>query len=220
MYDAVVFDNDGVLLDLTGMDTHREGAREAFAAAGVDDPRPEDIEAMSMGVTVPDLHAVCDRYELDPDGFWSIRDRVMAEKQQALIRAGEKSPYDDIGLLEELSCPLGVVSSNQQATVAFAYEFFELDRHFETVQARPPTVESIRRKKPEPHYLERALADLPADRPLFVGDNESDVKAAHAAGIDAAFIRRPHRRDTDLSVTPEHDIDGLGELHTLMDDDR
>ncbi len=37
-YDSVIFDNDGVLLTLTGMDAHREGAREAFARVGVDDP--------------------------------------------------------------------------------------------------------------------------------------------------------------------------------------
>lgn len=218
MYDAVVFDNDGVLLDLTGMDAHHEGAREALAAAGVEDPKPADVETMSIGVTVPELRDVCDRYDLDPERFWTIRDRVLAGKQRAQMRAGEKGPYDDLHHLERLECPLGVVSSNQRATVEFAYDFFDLDRHFETVQARPPTVESLRRKKPSPFYVERALSEMDTDRALFVGDNESDVRAAHAAGIDAAFIRRPHRRDFDLSVTPDHEVDGLADVRELLDD--
>ena len=46
------------------------------------------------------------------------------------------------------------------------------------------------------------------------------MTAAHAAGIDAAFVRRLHRRETDLSVTPDHEVDGLGELRDLVSGDR
>jgi HAD superfamily hydrolase (TIGR01509 family) len=220
MYDAVVFDNDGVLLDLTGMDLHREGARRAFERVGVADPAADDVEAMSIGVTVPKLDAVCERYDLDRDRFWQARDGVLADLQQAEMRAGNKGPYDDIHHLERFDRPLGVVSSNQQATVEFAYDHFGLDGHFETVQARPPTVESLRRKKPDPFYVEAALSELGTDRALFVGDSESDVEAAHAAGIDAAFIRRPHRRDADLSVTPEYEVKRLADVRAIVDEGR
>ncbi|MFB6188891.1 MAG: HAD family hydrolase, partial [Halapricum sp.] len=206
MYDAVIFDNDGVLLELTGMDAHVAGARDAFAAVGVEDPDDEDVETVSIGMTVPKLQAICERYDLDPEHFWRERDHAIAERQHEEMRAGRKQPYDDIHRLGAFECPLGVVSSNQAATVEFAFEYFDLDRYFETVYARPPTIEGLRRKKPEPYYVERALSDLGTTDALFVGDNETDIEAAHAADIDSAFIRRSHRTETDLSVTPDYEV--------------
>jgi HAD superfamily hydrolase (TIGR01549 family) len=217
MYDAVVFDNDGVLLELTELEPHYEGAREAFAAVGVDDPAETDVEAMGIGVTPGKLESVCQRYNLDPATFWRERDRAIAQRQHEEMRAGRKCPYDDVHHLDALDCSLGVVSSNQDATVEFAFEHFDLDRHFETVYGRPPTVESLHRKKPEPYYLEQALSDLGTRETLYVGDSETDIQAAHAAGIDAAFIRRPHRADTELSVTPDYEIDGLADVVEIAD---
>lgn len=216
-YDAVIFDNDGVLLTLTSMEAHLTGAREAFERVGVRAPDPDHVEAMSIGVSVPQLEAVCAAYDLDPVRFWRARDDAISTAQRTAMRAGEKRPYDDVGRLLDLTVPLGVVSSNQQATVDFALDYFDLDSTFETVQARPPTVESLRLKKPNPHYVEAAMADLGVSDALFVGDNESDVEAAHRAGIDAAFIRRPHRLDADLSVGPDYDVQGLDDVVRIVE---
>jgi len=220
MYEAVVFDNDGVLLELTGMALHRRAAREAFERVGVDNPATEHVEAMSIGVTVPKLETVCDQYGLDPDRFWHERDSLMARRQQAAIRRGEKGVYDDTGTLDAIDRPMGIVSSNQQATVEFGLRTFDLDGHFETIHGRGPAVESLRRKKPEPYYLEQALSDLGTTEALYVGDSETDIGAAHAAGVDAAFVRRPHRAGEELSATPEYEIDGLETLPRILDGGR
>ena len=215
-YDAVLFDHDGVLVDLTSTATHREGARAAFAAVGVDDPDDEDVEATSIGVTPELLQDVCERYDVDPREFWYQRDTVTAHGQYEEMRAGEKAPYDDLGMLADLEVPLGVVSSNQRTTVAFSLAYFDLERHFETVEARDPTVTSLGRKKPAPYYVERALDALDATDALFVGDSETDVEAADRAGIDSAFLRRPHRAETELTTSPDYEIDGLDELPGLL----
>lgn len=217
MYEAVVFDNDGVLLELTEMALHRRAARDAFESVGVDDPAEEHVEAMKIGVTVPKLMDVCDHYGLDPDRFWRVRDTTMARRQQDAIRRGEKGVYPDVSALEKLDRPMGIVSSNQQATVEFGLQSFDLAGHFETIYGREPAVESLRRKKPDPYYLEQALADLGTTDALYVGDSETDVQAAHAAGIDAAFVRRPHRDGYELSVTPEYEIDGLADVSRILD---
>ncbi|WP_276271104.1 HAD family hydrolase [Haloarcula litorea] len=211
-YDAVIFDNDGVLLTPTSQRTHVEGARDAFARVGVTDPHPDHVDAMSIGVDVAELERVCEAYGLDPSSFWSVRDAAISDAQRSDMTDGEKHPYDDLDALAALSTPLGVVSSNQRATVEFAFDHFGLADHFETVHAREPTIESLERKKPAPHYVEAALADLGVDDALFVGDNESDVVAADRAGIDSAFIRRPHRVDAALSVTPDYEVWGLDDI--------
>ena len=36
----------------------------------------------------------------------------------------------------------------------------------------------------------------------FIGSNLANARAAENAGIDSAFIRRPHRHDWELNVWP------------------
>jgi phosphoglycolate phosphatase-like HAD superfamily hydrolase len=117
--------------------------------------------------------------------------------------------------LANLDVARGIVSSNQQETVDFLLDHFEVSGLFDTAYGREDTIESLDLRKPNSHYIDRALSDLDADSVLFVGDNESDVKAAHNAGIDSAFIRRPHRTDWDLDVWPTWEIDALDDLHDI-----
>jgi HAD superfamily hydrolase (TIGR01549 family) len=124
-------------------------------------------------------------------------------------------PLKDIHTLANLDVARGIVSSNQQETVDFLLDHFEVSGLFDTAYGREDTIESLDLRKPNSHYIDRALSDLDADSALFVGDNESDVKAAHNAGIDSAFIRRPHRTDWDLDVWPTWEIDGLDDLHDI-----
>ncbi|WP_253737240.1 HAD family hydrolase [Halohasta salina] len=212
MYDAVIFDNDGVLVSRTPYDVLQEATWAAFDAAGVDDPDPALVESLAVDVSPADVRAVCSRYGLDPEAFWARRDRLSAERQQAEARAGRKTPYEDVAALDRLSVPAGIVSSNQQSTVDFLVEYFGLGSYFGVAVGREPTLESLVRKKPAAYYLDRAVEALGAESPLFVGDNDSDVLAAANAGIDSAFIRRPHRRDHQPSPTPTHIVDDLHDV--------
>jgi len=214
-YDTVVFDNDGVLVGRTRFDVLREATEETFAQFGVADPDPDHVEDMTIGTTPGQVSTVSEEYGFDPDQFWRTRDSTVSGAQQVEAREGRKTPYDDINELAFLDVSMGVVSSNQQETVDFLLDHFGLSGMFDTAYGREATVESLTLRKPNPHYLERALADLDADSALYVGDNESDVRAAENAGIDSAFIRRPHRDDWDLNVWPTWDIDALEDLHDI-----
>ena len=216
-YDAVLFDHDGVLVEVTTQATHLDGARRAFEAVGVDDPDEDDVETLSIGVTPDQLHEVCERYSVDPTVFWYHRDQITADGQYEEMRAGQKTPYSDLGALADLPVPLGVVSSNQRTTVAFSLAYFDMERHFETMEARDPTVDSLHRKKPNPHYVECALDDLGGGSALYVGDRENDALAAHRAGLDSVFLRRPHCRSVDLSVDPTYELETLYGLAELLD---
>jgi phosphoglycolate phosphatase-like HAD superfamily hydrolase len=214
-YDTVVFDNDGVLVGRTRFDVLREATEETFAQFGITDPEPDHVEDMTIGATPSQVATVSEIYDFEPDRFWRTRDSTLSGAQQEEALAGRKTPYADINALSRLDVSKGVVSSNQQETVDFLLEHFGMSGLFDTAYGREPTIESLTLRKPNPHYLERALSDLDGDSALYVGDNESDIKAAHNAGIDSAFIRRPHRSDWDLNVWPTWDIDSLDDLQDI-----
>ncbi|ACV49131.1 MULTISPECIES: HAD family hydrolase [Halomicrobium] len=214
-YDTVVFDNDGVLVGRTAFDVLQDATQETFEAFGVTDPDPNHVENMTVGATPHQVATICGQYDLPREEFWRAREEKMVEAQQEEARAGRKRPYDDIDTLDGLDAAKGIVSSNQQATVDFLLDHFSVRDHFGTAYGREPTIQSLDRRKPNSHYLDRALADLDADSALFVGDNESDIRAAENAGIDSAFIRRPHRTDWELNVWPTWDIDSLSDLHDI-----
>jgi len=214
-YDTVVFDNDGVLVGRTSFDVLQEATLETFEAFGVTDPDPDHVEDLTVGATPQSVADICSTYDLDPEPFWRARDSTASRAQQEEARAGRKTPYGDVDTLGGLDVDMGIVSSNQQETVDFLLDHFGVRDHFGAAYGREPTIESLDLRKPNPHYLERALSDLDADSALFVGDNESDIRAAERAGIDSAFIRRPHREDWYLNVWPTWDIDCLDDLHDI-----
>jgi len=214
-YDTVVFDNDGVLVGRTSFDVLREATQDTFEQFGVTDPDPDHVEDMTIGATPRQVNDICTTYDLHPDTFWRARDDTMSRAQQEEARAGRKTFYDDVDTLADLDAAMGIVSSNQQATVDFLLDHFDVGHHFGAAYGREATIESLDRRKPNSHYIDRALADLDADSALFVGDNESDIRAAENAGIDSAFIRRPHRTDWELNVWPTWDIDCLDDLHQI-----
>ncbi|WP_433629768.1 HAD family hydrolase [Halomicrococcus sp. NG-SE-24] len=214
-YDTVVFDNDGVLVGRTSFDVLRKATEETFAQFGVTDPDPDHVENMTVGTTPRQVDVVCDEYDLDRETFWRTLDRTSSLAQQEEARAGRKTPYGDIDTLADLDAAMGIVSSNQQQTVDFLLDHFDYTSMFGTAYGREATVKSLDRRKPNSYYIDCALADLDADSALFVGDNESDVRAAENAGIDSAFIRRPHRRNWDLNVWPTWEIESLDDLHSI-----
>ncbi|MBZ6495224.1 HAD family hydrolase [Natrinema longum] len=215
-YDAVLFDSDGVLVEPPASETQVAATRAAFREAGVDDVARRHLDDIVSGVTVEDLHEICADYDLDPENFWEARERHDERSQFDAFRAGTRDRYDDVTTIADLPQDRGVVSNNHHSTIEFVLDAFDLESLFETYYGRPKTIESLRVKKPDPHFLERALADLGAGSALYVGDSEHDVIAAHRAGIDSAFVRRQHCPDGALSVTPTYDIETLSALPEIV----
>ena len=197
-YDAVVFDNDGVLTHLTNWDIIREAIRETFAEFDVD-PADGHVEDALRGE--PDrLHWLADHHGFDPERFWARREARAAAVQRAAMEAGQKPLYDDCAVLRRLrvrhGLSLGIVSNNQHETVQHVLDVHEIEELFGTAYGREPTVA--------------------ADSALYVGDSASDVLAAENAGIDSVFLRRPHRHEYTLSVDPTHELTSLRELPDVL----
>lgn len=210
-YDAVVFDNDGVLVELTDIEVLRTAARDAFADVGIDSPAERFVDN-AVGGKLDGLAAMEDEHGVPVEEFWAAREQRAIERQREAIENGGKPLFDDVAALRELPQRLGVVSNNQHATVEFIVDHYGLGDLFETVHGREPTYEGAVRRKPETDYLDEALDVLGTRDALYVGDSPKDVTTAHRAGLDAAFVRRPHRRPADVDREPTYRVESLREL--------
>jgi len=213
-YDAVLFDNDGVLVDPPLAGTQPDAVRAAFAAVGVDAPAPEHVERVGYGATAEAVREVCAEHGVDPDAFWTAREDHDERSQVESFDRGHRGLYDDVGALERIRHACGVVSNNHHATVEHVLDRFGLHDHFETYYGRERPMECLNYRKPETHYLDRALADLDAERALYVGDSANDVIAAGRAGMGSAFVRREHSQHTSLPEPPTHEV---RDLHGVVD---
>lgn len=216
-YDTVLFDSDGVLVEPPARETQAGATRDAFRSVGTTTVEPHHVDAIVAGVSLEDLYDICSIYDLEPERFWEVRERLDEESQFEKFRDGYRTRYDDVTAISDLRQRCGVVSNNHHSTIEFVLDHFELHSPFETYYGREKTLESLRLKKPNTHYLDSALADLEADSALYVGDSESDVIAAHRAGMDSVFVRRDHCRSVDLSVTPTYEVSDLLELPNIVD---
>ncbi|MEF8785761.1 MAG: HAD-IA family hydrolase [Haloarculaceae archaeon] len=216
-YDALLLDHDGVIVTLGDRTALSAAAHNALETVGVTDPAPDAVDTLSVAVSPDELDAVSDRYNLDPDDLWRARDDGVRDALLAETRAGRKAPYDDVGALTNLTLPTGIVSNNQTRIVEFVLDHYDLGHHFGTVRARAPERSSLARKKPQPTYLEGAMADLAVENPLYVGDSESDVEAGQRAGLDVAFLRRDHNADQPLDSMPDYEVAGLDEVVEILE---
>jgi len=215
MYDAVLFDNDGVLVELMDIEGIYGAIEKTFVEFGVS-PKRKEVESL-VGCDVGFVVELCESYGIDAEEFWRRRDANVSRVQRAAVDAGEKSPYDDFDAVERLAREhtVGIVSNNQQATVDHVVESFGMS-FFDLHYGREPTVESLRRKKPSPYYVERALEDFGTRNAIYVGDSPHDVVAADRAGVDSAFVRREHRNDVKLDAKPTYEVDSLHELEEVL----
>ena len=207
-YDAVVFDNDGVLVEPTDTEVLVDAVVESFRAFDVEIER--SLAQETVGKDAVPVETARD-HGLDPEAFWHDRELRASLAQQTHAREGGKPVYDDVAALTRLNIPLGVVSNNQHATIEFLLTHHDLT-HFETAYGRQPTLNGAAKRKPEPDYIRWALSDLGTDEALYVGDSEKDIIAAHNAGIDSAFLRRDHVADIELSTEPTFEVSDLGAL--------
>ena len=181
-FEALLFDNDGVLVDTEGF--YFQANREALAP---------------FRVTL-DRAAYVDLFLRDATGAWDLlRARGVGEETIAAARAGRDRRYieliDLIGDERDLLLPgvaeglaalkrrfrMAVVTSSEPAPFAAAHARSGLLAHFEFALTR----EQYRNAKPdpEPYLLAVERLGVPAARCLVIEDSERGLRAAKAAGL-------------------------------------
>jgi haloacid dehalogenase superfamily, subfamily IA, variant 1 with third motif having Dx(3-4)D or Dx(3-4)E len=215
-YEALLFDMDGVLIrgraTLTAV--YEAAADDALEELGAAVPAAErgPFRQSQFDET---MAAQCRGAGLDPETFWSTRERFASERANTRIGSPPRTPFEDTAVLADLPEPLGVVSNNRAATVEHvAADLFP--GRFTVAVGRDPNLEGYRRRKPDPYYIERALDRLGVDHALYLGDRKKDLLAARRAGIDGALVRREFNREVTLDE-PGLEVDGLRGLPALLE---
>ena len=181
MYDALLFDFDGVLADTELI--HYTCWRDALAPFGLEIDWSW-YQANCVGIADHVL-APC----------FGVGDplRLVAEKQQRFREALEQAPPflpATVALIRELAqaYDLAVVSSSFRAEVQPPIERAELVRYFKAILCG----DDVTRLKPAPDPYLKAAEMLGAARPLVIEDSDAGVASGEAAGFDRYGPRSPH----------------------------
>ena len=135
------------------------------------------------------------------------------------IAAATRFPPERAAVLARASERAGVAVITNFDDTGTAYAI--LDRH--DILRRVGSVvvsEAVGLRKPHPVLVRLALRDLgtPASGALMVGDNfVEDVGAAHAAGVDAAWIDVGDRGVPPTLAPPRYVVRSFAEVAALLD---
>ena len=185
LYDAILFDFDGVLLDSEPV--HFECWQRMLQPFGIRFDW-ETYTKQCVGVSDYEMLVLLGR-QADPpvpaERLWQEYPRKNALFVERIL---ERPPLPEAtrALLEELheELPLAVVSSSSRREVVTLLENLELRRFFRTVVCS----EDVTHHKPDPEPYRIAAQRLGAQRPLAVEDSESGEQAAKAAGFDVIRV--------------------------------
>ncbi len=208
MFDAVLFDLDGTLLDSIALIL--ESYRHTLAAHQL--PPRSDADVLSgLGTTLEDQFrrwGYDDRLEALVTTYVEHNLRV----HDALVR-----PYEGVTevarALDAAGVPLGLVTSKRRRGGREGLRALGLDGLF----AVEIYGDEVTRPKPDPDPVLRALAGLgmPASpRVTFVGDAIHDLEAGRAAGVHTIAVTWGAGRAEDLAAADAlvHDAAALARL--------
>ncbi|NYZ78570.1 HAD family hydrolase [Candidatus Micrarchaeota archaeon] len=209
MFDFVLFDYDGTLLDSTAI-TY-ESFKEAFAELGYGDLGLEFFRRefsmnhhemyRKMGVRKEDVKKVEDIWW----GYWDVMKgdiQLFPETAPALEK------------LHSLGVGIGLVSDGKGSRIRGDLEKFNIKKYFSVVVAR----EDANENKPSPKSLRIALERIKKNGSecIYVGDRVEDIHAGRAAGVVTGCVCNGiHRLNWLLKEEPDfvfRDVSGVVDI--------
>jgi HAD superfamily hydrolase (TIGR01509 family) len=183
--DAVVFDNDGLLLDTESVWTRAE--QDLFERRGLEFTPADKLELVGTSAAI--AGGILERRLGEPgraaELIEELNELVVAE-----LEHGVESMIGARELLERLGergVPLGLVSNSPLRFVRRSIELAGFDRHFDVVLS----AHEVAAPKPAPDpYLEacRRLGVEPGPSVIALEDSPTGVAAARAAGLTVIGI--------------------------------
>ena len=184
-YSAVLFDFDGTLTN--SLPLWRNAIRLALLSFGVELTPDEVVRrcfyrnwaevALEFGIAETELFG----------------ERILSGLQREFLDATLfPGAIDAVKACAQTGVALGIVTSSPRKVVGQALPFLKLDSLFQTVIS----ADDVKRHKPDPEPIEKALSVLAVHRDdtVMVGDSQADLGAAKAAKTASAlFLPEAHQ---------------------------
>jgi HAD superfamily hydrolase (TIGR01509 family) len=192
---AILFDNDGVLVDTETL--YYRANREVLATAGVDLSEADYIELyLRQGI----------------GAFHLAADRGLSPAEVAELRAARNRRYVELVAQEDILIPgvfalvrrlaqryrLAIVTSAEPEPFARSHARTGLLPSFEAILTRADTVRA--KPDPDPYLLAVSRLGLRGDDCLVIEDSERGLRAAKAAGLACWVIPSGLTHGSDFSA--------------------
>jgi HAD superfamily hydrolase (TIGR01509 family) len=194
MFDAILFDNDGVLVDTESL--YFRANRDVLATVGVDLDEATYIELyLRQGV-----------------GAFHLAARGLSPEQILALREARNRRYTDLVAHEDILVPgvfdlvrrlaeryrLAIVTSAEPEPFARSHARTGLLPFFELVLTRADTIRA--KPDPDPYLLAVRRLGLPGARCLVIEDSERGLRAAKAAGLACWVVPSGLTRGSDFGA--------------------
>ncbi|MFL5305597.1 MAG: HAD family hydrolase [Polyangia bacterium] len=195
MFDAILFDNDGVLVDTESL--YYRANRDVLATAGVDLDEATYVELyLRQGVGAFHLAAA----------------RGLSPDQIVALRAARNRRYNELVAHEDILIPgvfelvrrlsdryrLAIVTSAEPEPFARTHARTGLLPFFELVLTRADTVRA--KPDPDPYLLAVSRLGLAGAQCLVIEDSERGLRAAKAAGLSCWVVPSGLTHGSDFSA--------------------
>lgn len=218
MYDGLIFDKDGVLID-SGLNDFKwmdQRRRDAAKEEGFE-LNEEDSQQIVHANDSKIVEEVLERRGMDWSDLKKIELKVQ-EKKKEFIRSGKIGLFPQVKeVLNDLELEKAVATNAPKDITDFTFEHFDLYPYFSKVNS--PSMKNFKkffeRKKPKPTMLEEVIEDRGFDNPLMIGDTETDIKAARNAGIDVVHLKT---NGFTTNTEPDYRVQNIIELKHLVEE--
>jgi HAD superfamily hydrolase (TIGR01509 family) len=183
MFDAILFDNDGVLVDTEAL--YFRANREALASVGVALDEPTYIELfLREGLGAWHL---AEARGIDPAGIAELR-AARDRRYFQLVDEAEIVIPGVSELLPKLAARfrMAIVTSSEPGPFTRTHARTGLLPHFELVLTRVDYTNA--KPDPEPYLCAVSRLGLPPARCLVIEDSERGLRAAKAAGLSCWVV--------------------------------
>lgn len=196
MISAVIFDIDGVLID--SFDANLTFYQDLFVYAGY---KPISREAfltmnhMTMMEVIRNVTGLKNEDEVKK--IWQMGKDKVIQYPYELITATEGMEKTIIGLSKKYI--LAIVTSRLRGSVTRLPQLAHLETYFQTIVY----FEDTKKHKPNPEPLLLATEKLRVDPKacVYVGDTESDMQAAHAAGMRGILYLKNNKIKSNNTIS-------------------